>query len=69
MILLSFLFIFTGLCTVVTGVLLLTLHIANTGTWPGFQPQNWDIRFKKVILLSGAGILISFIGVLAGYGI
>ncbi|WP_347488370.1 hypothetical protein [Desulfoscipio sp. XC116] len=69
MILLSFLFILTGICLIVAGVLLLTLHIAKTGAWPGFHPLHWDTRAKKLIIATGAGILLTFSGVLAGYGI
>ncbi|SFG26560.1 hypothetical protein SAMN05660649_01199 [Desulfotomaculum arcticum] len=69
MILFSFLFIISGLGTVTTGALLLTLHIAGTGKWPGVRPQHWDARVKKIVLATGSGMLLTIIGILAGYGI
>ncbi|TYO95965.1 hypothetical protein [Desulfallas thermosapovorans] len=69
MILVSFIFILTGICFIVAGILLLTLHIAGTGNWPGFLPANWDNRAKKFIIITGAGFLLTLTGVLAGYGI
>jgi hypothetical protein len=69
MILLCFIFILSGLALIIAGVLLMTLHTAKTGTWSGIRPAHWDTRAKKLITITGAGILLTFIGVLAGYGI
>ncbi|WP_027366010.1 hypothetical protein [Desulfotruncus alcoholivorax] len=69
MILTSFLFMISGLGILTTGILLLTLHVAGTGKWPGFRPQHWDAKVKKIALLIGCGIFLTIIGILAGYGI
>jgi len=69
MVFLSFIFIFTGLCIFTAGVLLSTLHMVGTGKWPGFRPGRWEGRLKKLFILTGAGFLLTTLGVLAGYGI
>jgi len=69
MILICFLFIISGLGTITTGAILWTLHAAATGKWPGFRPQYWDARAKRIALITGSGMLLTIIGILAGYGI
>jgi len=69
LIVLSFLFILTGLCVVSACVLLLTLHTAGSGKWPGFLPHQWDKRLRKLLLGTGIGLILTLVGILAGYGI
>lgn len=69
MVVACFLFIFTGLGIITAGVLLLTLQMIKTGSWPGYRPQNWDDRVKKLALLTASGLLLLLAGLLAGYGI
>jgi hypothetical protein len=69
MVIACFLFIFTGLCVITAGVLLLTLQIIKTGEWPGYRPGNWDARVKKLVLLTAGGVLMALAGFLTGYGI
>ncbi len=69
MIVLSFLLIFSGLCVIVAGVFMFTLHVTQTGKWPGFSPRQWNPRAKRCILVTGCGLLLLCGGLLAGYGI
>jgi len=69
LIVLSFLLILTGLCVVTACVLMLTLHIAGNGKWPGFLPHQWDNRLRNLLLGTGSGLILTLAGILAGYGI
>lgn len=66
---LSFFLILTGLCIITAYVLLVTLHIAGSGKWPGLFPRRWDSRLKRLLLGAGCGLILTLAGILAGYGI
>lgn len=66
-IIVSFFLMLSGLCIVTGGVLLLTLYIA--GKWPGYNPRQWDNRFKKLLLVTGCGLVLVLAGIIAGYAI